>query len=224
MTHSDTIIKIAPALLAAQKAIGGVKKDNKATIPTKSGGQFNYTYADLGAVIDECKSKLNENGILVLQPVTGETVTTTLIHESGEWITDGGVKIINAKPDDPRAQGSAITYARRYGLQSMVFIPAEDDDAEQATDHKTITPKPTYTNPAPSMHTEDGNIPERQLDEEDAPAQGTPADWCPIHKKTMKYRENLHRYDHRWKVGDTWNQCTGVVENDTPPEFNDGGY
>jgi hypothetical protein len=41
--------------------------------------------------------------------------------------------------DDPQAQGSAISYARRYSLQSMVFIPAQDDDAEKATKHDVST-------------------------------------------------------------------------------------
>jgi hypothetical protein len=33
---------------------------------------------------------------------------------------------------NPQAFGSAITYARRYALQSALLIPTEDDDAESA--------------------------------------------------------------------------------------------
>lgn len=105
--------------------MGGAKKD--AVNP-----YFKSKYADLGAVMEACKDKLNDNGIIVLQPVMGDSVETVLIHESGEWLSSS-VKVVCKTSNDPQAQGSAISYARRYGLQSMVFIPAEDDDAEKAT-------------------------------------------------------------------------------------------
>ena len=137
MTKSDSIIKIAPALLKAQKEIGAATKG--ATNPF-----FHSTYADLGSVMEACKVKLNENGISVLQQVgsdeTGVFVETVLLHESGEYIADR-MRISVKQANDPQAQGSAITYARRYGLQSMVFIPSEDDDAEKATSHNPEAPK-----------------------------------------------------------------------------------
>lgn len=132
MIKSDSIAKIAPALLAAQKNIGAAKKES--TNPF-----YKSSYADLGAVMQVCKDELNKNGISVLQPVgtdeQGVYVETLLLHESGEFIADK-MRIAVKGPNDPQAQGSAITYARRYGLQSMVFIPAEDDDGEKATGHQ----------------------------------------------------------------------------------------
>lgn len=139
MIKSDSIIKIAPALLKAQKEIGAATKG--ATNPF-----FHSTYADLGSVMEACKVKLNENGITVLQPVGtdegGVFVETVLLHESGEFIADR-MRISVKQANDPQAQGSAITYARRYGLQSMVFIPSEDDDAEKATSHPEAPTAPT---------------------------------------------------------------------------------
>lgn len=136
MTTSQTIIKIAPALLKAQKTIGAAKKDAKNPF-------FKSSYADLGAVMEACKEALNENGITVLQPVGrdefGAYVETMLLHESGEFITDR-MPVVAKSQNDPQAQGSAVTYARRYSLQSMVFIPAEDDDAERATNHRSVPP------------------------------------------------------------------------------------
>lgn len=126
MRTSESIKTIAPAFLAAQKEIKSVTKD--ADNPF-----FKSKYADLPSVINACKDELNKHGIAVLQPVMGDMVETVLLHESGEWMA-GRTMIVNAKPNDPQAQGSAITYARRYGLMSMVFIPAEDDDAESAMD------------------------------------------------------------------------------------------
>lgn len=123
MKYSPTIKAISTALLSAQKTIGAAKKGS--TNPF-----FHSNYADLGSVMEACKEALNDNGITCLQPVEDMTVETVLLHESGEWIS-GSTPIVLSK-QDPQALGSAISYARRYGLQSMLFIPAEDDDAEKA--------------------------------------------------------------------------------------------
>jgi hypothetical protein len=128
MDKSESITKLAGALLNAQKKIGAATKG-------KTNPFFKSSYADLGAVMEACKEALNENGVTVLQPVgsdeQGVYVETVLLHESGEFISDK-MRIAVKQANDPQAQGSAITYARRYALQSMVFIPAEDDDGEKA--------------------------------------------------------------------------------------------
>jgi hypothetical protein len=128
MKSSNSVASIAPALLKAQKLMGAAKKG--AANPF-----FKSKYADLGAVLEACKELLNENGITILQPHTsserGKFVVTTLLHESGEWI-ESETEIVYSKEKDPQAQGSAISYARRYGLQSLVSLPAEDDDGEKA--------------------------------------------------------------------------------------------
>ncbi len=125
MRTSESIVKIAPAYLKAQTEIESVVKD--ATNP-----YFKSSYATLIAVIDAIKTKLNKQGIMISQPIMGTVVQTRLTHESGEWFEDDGTPIVCAKINDPQAQGSAITYARRYGLMSMVCLPAEDDDGESA--------------------------------------------------------------------------------------------
>lgn len=133
MQHSETITKISAALLISQKNTGAAKKD--AVNPF-----FHSKYADLGAVMEACKDALNNAGITVLQPVCGDVVKTLLVHESGEWISSEGTPIVCGKQNDPQSQGSAITYARRYDLQSLLFIPAGDDDANAAMPEKTVQP------------------------------------------------------------------------------------
>lgn len=129
MKHSESIINISTALLASQKKIGVAKKGAENPF-------FHSKYADLGSVMQACKESLNDNGITVLQPIDsdehGVYVETTLLHESGEWIS-ASMRISPKTDTNPQDQGSAISYARRYSLQSMVFIPAEDDDAEKAS-------------------------------------------------------------------------------------------
>lgn len=128
MKTSESVAKIAPALLKAQKLMGGAKKSG-------DNPYFKSKYATLGAVLEASKDLLNENGIVILQPQIsneyGTFVETTLLHESGEYVSSQ-TKIVFAKEGDPQAQGSAISYARRYGLQSLLSMPAEDDDGEKA--------------------------------------------------------------------------------------------
>ena len=132
MNTSPSISKIMPALLIAQRQMGAAKKGSVNPF-------FKSHYADLGSVMEVCKDALNDAEIVALQPVVGDKVVTTLIHSSGEFISDEGTPIVCSKLNDPQSQGSAITYARRYGLQSLLFIPAEDDDAESAMNREEKT-------------------------------------------------------------------------------------
>ena len=52
------------------------------------------------------------------------------MHISGQWL-EMEYTLPTVKKD-PQASGSAITYARRYALQSIAGIPTADDDAESA--------------------------------------------------------------------------------------------
>jgi hypothetical protein len=120
--------KIAVALIKAQSQMGNASKD--ATNPF-----FKSKYADLNSIREACLPILNANGIAVIQPIVYDSgksfVKTILLHESGQTI-EGMTEVVCAKQNDPQAYGSALTYARRYGLQSIVNIGAEDDDANKA--------------------------------------------------------------------------------------------
>jgi hypothetical protein len=124
MKTSVEIKQITASFLKAQKEIESVIKD-------QSNPFFHSKYATLTAVIDACKAKLNTEGIAILQPIDGMTVETILIHSSGEWFSSS-TPIVCKETNNPQALGSAITYAKRYGLQSMVLLPAEDDDGNGA--------------------------------------------------------------------------------------------
>jgi hypothetical protein len=156
MKMSESLLKIAPALLKAQKEIEGAKKG--ANNPF-----FKSKYADFNAVLEACKGPLNDNGITILQPhrvleregdVVG-VVETVLLHETGEFISSETL-IKCAKQNDPQALGSAITYAKRYGLQSLVVLPSEDDDGEKSmgrSNAKQVTKAPAKpaAKPAPKV-------------------------------------------------------------------------
>lgn len=133
---SATIGQIAAALSKAQGAFGKVVKDKKADVKHKSGGSHSYQYATLAGVLEAVREPLSTNGITFLQPATvtdrAALVRTVLIHaDSGEWLADPGMPMpVNG--GDAQAVGSAITYARRYGLTSLLGIAQEDDDGAAA--------------------------------------------------------------------------------------------
>lgn len=132
MTHSESMVTISGALLKAQIKIRSVTKD-------ASNPFFKSKYADLASVINACKEELNAEGITILQPIEGDRVETVLLHESGEWLSSS-TRIVCKSENNPQDQGSAITYARRYGLQSFILLPSVDDDGDGATSH-SVTPK-----------------------------------------------------------------------------------
>lgn len=145
MNKSESIAKIAAALVKAQSKMGNATKDAKNPF-------FKSKYADLNAIREAVLPPLNENGVSVLQFMTyneGRSyIETTLLHESGEYLTSL-TEIVHGK-DKPSAQdvGSAQSYARRYGLQALLCVGAEDDDGNNASGRGAIpaTPSTSETN------------------------------------------------------------------------------
>ncbi len=145
MQQSDSTGQLIIAFAKAQAAIEPAKKD--------AYNPFHKShYADLGEVWRVVKEAFVPNGLSVIQlpetcPTTGGvTLTTILLHESGEWLSgtmpvktgkkalklkDGSEIAVDA--DGPQDIGSAITYARRYALAGLAGVVAEpDDDGEAA--------------------------------------------------------------------------------------------
>ena len=124
----ENIKNLSKALVQAQSEMSNAKKD--ATNPF-----FKSKYADLNAIREAVLPILNSHGISVLQPMTNiegkNFIKTIVLHETGESI-ESFTEIIYSKVNDAQAQGSGITYARRYGLQSFVCVGAEDDDGNKA--------------------------------------------------------------------------------------------
>jgi hypothetical protein len=126
--QSEQINELAAALAIAQGQITGALKDSANPF-------FKSKYADLASVWDACRKHTSENGLAVIQTTmaneSGAYVVTTLAHKSGQWIR--GFLPIKAKDDGPQAQGSGITYARRYALAAIVGVAQVDDDANAAS-------------------------------------------------------------------------------------------
>jgi hypothetical protein len=129
---SENIGALAAALAKAQSQISGALKD--AANPF-----FKSKYADLESVWQACRKPLTDNGLSVTQTSRytehGLLLVTTLLHSSGEWIS--GEMPVLMKDQSPQAQGSGLTYARRYALAALVGIYQTDDDGEAAQGRKS---------------------------------------------------------------------------------------
>ena len=120
-------------LLELQKTVVGVQK-------TSVNPFFNSRYFDINGILKVVKPILNDLGVIILQPLGNckkesgveliPCITTILIDvESKEEMR---FQIAIGRVDDPQKFGSAITYYRRYSLQSLLSLEAVDDDSEMA--------------------------------------------------------------------------------------------
>ena len=132
METSETIGKLAEALSKAQAIMTGAKKASNNPF-------FKSKYSDLSHVMEAISQPFADNGLSFIQSpgFDGEriTVTTRIMHSSGEWIE--GTTVLPPTKNDAQGYGSAITYAKRYGLQAMAGVPSVDDDGNDAVTHST---------------------------------------------------------------------------------------
>ena len=149
-SHSVELDQLATALALAQGSMQGAVKD-------RTNPAFKSSYADLASTWDACRVALSTNGLAVSQhPGRLEdgsvTVTTMLLHKSGQHITS----VCSALPRDasPASVGSVVTYLRRYGLAAAVGVSPEDDDG-QAGSQPTAPYAPAQRVPAPVQRVAD---------------------------------------------------------------------
>lgn len=120
---------ILPKLLKLQDSIETLKKDGKNPF-------FKSNYTTLTAVLEEVKPELTKLGLVLVQGTVAageKNFVRTAIYDSdsGECI-DGYTEVI-FKTGDAQNQGSGISYARRYGLMSLLALSSSDDDGAAAS-------------------------------------------------------------------------------------------
>jgi hypothetical protein len=110
--------------LAAVKAeVGRISKDS-------SNPFFKSKYFDVNSLLLHVEPIIQKNGLLLLQPIQDNLVKSIIFDTNGFSIESG---IVLPELNDPQKLGSAITYYRRYTLQSLLALQAEDDDANLAS-------------------------------------------------------------------------------------------
>lgn len=134
MKMSDSIAQLAEALSKAQGQIDDATK-------TGINPHFRSKYADLAAVRSVIREPLAVNDIAVIQSprtIDGAVeVETMLVHKSGEYISE--TLRLPVGKWDAHGIGSGISYARRYGLMSILALAADDDDGNAAVEKTAVT-------------------------------------------------------------------------------------
>lgn len=125
MERSPSIQNLTQGLAKFHAMVGRISKDAKNPF-------FKSNYASLPHIITEVSEPLEKAGLILSQFPNGDGLTTMLIHaESGEFIS-ATYTLQVVRQNDPQAQGSAISYARRYAITSVLNLAISDDDAEAA--------------------------------------------------------------------------------------------
>ena len=194
------------ALALAQGSMQGAVKD-------RTNPAFKSSYADLASTWDACRVALSSNGLAVSQhPGRLEdgsvTVTTMLLHKSGQHITS----VCSALPRDasPASVGSVVTYLRRYGLAAAVGVSPEDDDG-QAGSQPAAPYAPAQRVPAPVQRVADALGGRVESVERLPPAASSVDPSCPTCSGSMwdnrEKKSNPKAPD--WKCKDK--ACQGVI-------------
>lgn len=128
--QSEDIKELAIALCKAQSQMSFASRDSE-------NGYYKSKYADLYSVWEACREPLNKNGLCVVQQVNGLSecggivLNTLLVHTSGQWIKS--VVVMTPSDNKPQTYGLCLSYARRYGLSSLVGVVQDDDDGNCAS-------------------------------------------------------------------------------------------
>ena len=157
---SANINELAQALAAAQKELNPAQKNAQNPM-------LRNKYADLQSCIAACREVLPQHGLSysqIISPADGDRicVDTLLMHESGQWLKSRCVlpSVGNKGVNAAQAAGSAITYARRYGLSAIIGLATDDDDGcaagptreqkrQEREQHKAVQEQAKAANPSP---------------------------------------------------------------------------
>lgn len=124
MRTSEELNELATALVTAQGELKDITKNKQG---------YGYMYATLESILAVTRPILAKNGLAVVQSHGNDanliTVTTRIIHKSGQWLEDtGGVDYqVLRNMNNAQSVGSAITYLRRYQISSFLNITSDED-------------------------------------------------------------------------------------------------
>ncbi len=136
MKTSETTNTIFDALAKAQAEFPAIPRNRTVTVTT-SKGSYKFAYAPFEDILRVTKPVLANHGLAFTQGADGDSLTTVVTHQSGEWFSHQ-TAILNTG-GTAQGYGSALTYARRYGYCGALGIQADDDDDGNAADGNTIT-------------------------------------------------------------------------------------
>lgn len=125
MLNSETTNKIVGALLKFHKNPPSIVKEGVVSMHGKD-----RKYLTLDSIMHAVRPALAEQGVFIMQHLTGDNLVTVLMHESGEYISSSlPFQTMNGSgTNNLQNLGGGLTYLRRYALCAILAIAADEDD------------------------------------------------------------------------------------------------
>lgn len=130
-------MNIYEKLFHLQQEIGSISKDAKNPF-------YKSKYFDINSLIGQLKPLLAKHKLLLMQPINDNKVYSVIHDLDGSSVTSSMELPVGL---DAQKMGSAVTYYRRYTLQSLLGLQAVDDDGNLASTTRPQKPALTKSNP-----------------------------------------------------------------------------
>jgi hypothetical protein len=125
------------AMAEFQAECPNIPKTSKGKVTTKSGGEYQFEYAELDQIRETVGGLLSKHGFSYSWDVQGggsPMVVCTLRHKAGHQTTSSFPFVTETAAAMSGAQkaGSALTYAKRYSLIAVLGLTTCDPDDDAA--------------------------------------------------------------------------------------------
>lgn len=168
MRTSQETDKLMPALLNVKKKLRPMVKDSANPF-------FKSKYLELSDILINLEPILHEEGLFLTQSTLVKEGTTLVInrvtHAASSQFAESEFPA-ETSTADPQKLGSAVSYARRYGVQSLFALNSVDDDANAASgkgDRKSNFSPPPKKEAAPEQ------APSGEAPKQEAPTPAAPS-------------------------------------------------
>jgi hypothetical protein len=133
MKKSEQFEDLLPKLNTIWFKLWKAKQEIEAVKKNAKNPHFKNNYADINALIEAVEPVLLKYNLILMQPIENGCVVTRIVDcESGDSV-ESTMRLPEIQ--DPQRVGSAVTYYRRYTLQSLMTLQAEDTDAQDVSDY-----------------------------------------------------------------------------------------
>lgn len=144
--------QIATALAAAQLEFDAFGRAREVTVKSDK-GNYKFAYAPLDVILSAIRPVLSRHGlaltgVTIMEGRTLVAVSTRLLHSSGQSLECVVPVVLSDRPKNQDV-GSALTYARRYGVTTLLCLAADDDDDANQADGNQVQSSRDKRPPAP---------------------------------------------------------------------------
>lgn len=170
---SPTLDKLVAALASAQGEFTEIIKNREA-----DAGKYTYQYADLAAVLAAVRPALSKNKIALIQATVmraGTIFLRTRVAHGAEFL-EMEYPVCDFKQGvSHQSIGAALSYARRYSVQTILGVSADENDGEGSEAIETAAPAPAEPEKPKRKRGRPPKKKPREVVQTPPPAEGTPS-------------------------------------------------